>query len=40
VRAAGYDVTHDEVMDALAERYALELTPEQLDAIAAGGHTI
>jgi predicted ribosomally synthesized peptide with nif11-like leader len=36
VRAAGFDVEPAEVMDAFTERYGVELTPEQLDAIAAG----
>ena len=35
-RAAGYDVTRQEVVDALMERYGAELTPEQLDQITAG----
>ena len=34
-RAAGYDVTQQEVADALRERYGAELTPEQLDQITA-----
>jgi predicted ribosomally synthesized peptide with nif11-like leader len=36
VREAGYDVTPDDVLEAFSERYGLELTPEQLDQIAAG----
>jgi predicted ribosomally synthesized peptide with nif11-like leader len=36
VKAAGYDVTQQEVLDAFMERYGAELTPEQLDQIAAG----
>jgi predicted ribosomally synthesized peptide with nif11-like leader len=36
VRASGYDVTPDEVLEAFTERYGAELTPEQLDKIAAG----
>jgi predicted ribosomally synthesized peptide with nif11-like leader len=36
VHAAGYDVTQQEVLDAFMERYGAELTPEQLDQIAAG----
>jgi hypothetical protein len=35
-RAAGYDVTQQEVVDAIRERYGAELTPEQLDQITAG----
>jgi len=35
-RKAGYDVTRDEVQQALMDRYGAELTPEQLDKIAAG----
>ena len=37
VRAAGYEATHEEVLQAFMERYGAELTPEQLDRIAAGG---
>ena len=33
---AGYDVTPDDIQEALVERYGVELTPEQLDQIAAG----
>jgi predicted ribosomally synthesized peptide with nif11-like leader len=36
VRAAGYDVTPDEIKEAFIDRYGAELTPEQLDAVAAG----
>jgi len=36
VHEAGYDVTQDEVLDAFMDRYGAELTPEQLDKIAAG----
>jgi predicted ribosomally synthesized peptide with nif11-like leader len=36
VRAAGFDTTPDEILDAFSERYGVELTPEQLDQIAAG----
>jgi len=36
VREAGYDVTQQDVLDAFMERYGAELTPEQLDQIAAG----
>jgi predicted ribosomally synthesized peptide with nif11-like leader len=36
VRAEGYDVTPDEVLEAFAERYGSELSPEQLDQIAGG----
>jgi predicted ribosomally synthesized peptide with nif11-like leader len=36
VRAAGFDVEPNEVMEAFTERYGVELTPEQLEAVAAG----
>jgi predicted ribosomally synthesized peptide with nif11-like leader len=36
VHEAGYDVTQDEVLQAFMDRYGAELTPEQLDKIAAG----
>ena len=36
VHAAGFDATPDEIRDAFLERYGTELTPEQLDMIAAG----
>jgi len=36
VHAAGFDATPDEIQEAFTERYGVELTPEQLDAIAAG----
>jgi predicted ribosomally synthesized peptide with nif11-like leader len=36
VQAAGFDVTEAEIRDAFLERCGAELTPEQLDAIAAG----
>jgi predicted ribosomally synthesized peptide with nif11-like leader len=36
VHEAGYDVTQDEIKEAFLERYGAELTPEQMDAIAAG----
>jgi predicted ribosomally synthesized peptide with nif11-like leader len=36
VREAGYDVDSDDVLEAFTERYGVELSPEQLDAIAAG----
>jgi predicted ribosomally synthesized peptide with nif11-like leader len=36
VREAGYDATPDEILSAVIERYGVELTPEQLDEIAAG----
>jgi predicted ribosomally synthesized peptide with nif11-like leader len=36
VHAAGYDATPDEILNAFSERYGFELTPEQLDQIAAG----
>lgn len=32
----GFDVEPSEVMEAFTERYGVELTPEQLDVIAAG----
>lgn len=36
VRGYGYDVSEEEVIDAFTERYGVELTPEQLEAIAGG----
>ena len=36
VHAAGFDATPDEIREAFIERYGSELTPEQLDQIAAG----
>lgn len=36
VRAAGFDVNEEEITEAFTDRYGAELTPEQLDAIAAG----
>ena len=36
VHAAGYDAEPDEILHAFTERYGAELTPEQLDQIAAG----
>src|SRR5690348_6921228 len=33
---AGYDVTSDELREAFLDRYGAELTPEQLDLVAAG----
>ena len=36
VREAGYDVTRQEVLDAIMERYGAELTLEQLGQFAAG----
>jgi len=36
VRAAGLEATHDELLQAFMDRYGAELTPEQLDKIAAG----
>lgn len=35
-REQGYDFTPDEVLEALTERYGVELSAEQLDQIAAG----
>jgi predicted ribosomally synthesized peptide with nif11-like leader len=37
VRAAGFDVSSDELREAALERYGGTLTVEQLDRIAAGG---
>jgi predicted ribosomally synthesized peptide with nif11-like leader len=39
VRAAGFDATPDEILEAVTDRYGVELTPEQLDAVAAGSDT-
>lgn len=36
VREAGFDATPDEILDAFTDRYGVELTPEQLDQVAAG----
>lgn len=36
IRAEGFDVTEDEVRDAYIKRYGSELTPEQLERVAAG----
>jgi predicted ribosomally synthesized peptide with nif11-like leader len=36
VRAEGFDVEPEELMEVFTERYGVELSPEQLDAIAAG----
>ena len=36
VRAAGFEATHEELLQAFMDRYGAELTPEQLDKIAAG----
>jgi predicted ribosomally synthesized peptide with nif11-like leader len=36
VRAAGFDATPDEIREAFADRYGVELAPEQLDRVAAG----
>jgi hypothetical protein len=36
VRAAGLEATHEELLQAFMDRYGAELTPEQLDKIAAG----
>ena len=36
VREAGFDVTPDEIKMAFMERFGSELTPEQLELIAAG----
>ena len=36
VRAAGLQATHEELLQAFMDCYGAELTPEQLDKIAAG----
>ena len=36
IHAAGFNATPDEIRQAFIERYGTELTPEQLDQIAAG----
>jgi predicted ribosomally synthesized peptide with nif11-like leader len=36
VHAAGFDVSPDEILEAFTDRYGVELTPEQLDSVAAG----
>jgi predicted ribosomally synthesized peptide with nif11-like leader len=40
VHAAGFDATPDEIREAFADRYGAELTPEQLDQIAAGADPV
>jgi predicted ribosomally synthesized peptide with nif11-like leader len=39
VKAAGFDAQPEEIREAFLERYGSELTPEQLDQIAAGMDT-
>lgn len=36
LRSAGFDASPDEIREAFADRYGIELTQEQLDQIAAG----
>jgi predicted ribosomally synthesized peptide with nif11-like leader len=36
VHAAGFDTSPDEIREAVTDRYGIELTPEQLDQVAAG----
>ena len=36
IRAAGFDVQPEEVREAFLDRYGAELTPEQMEQIAAG----
>lgn len=36
MRAAGFDAQPEEIREAFVERYGAELTPEQLDQVAAG----
>jgi predicted ribosomally synthesized peptide with nif11-like leader len=36
VKAAGFDAQPEEIREAFLERYGAELTPEQLDQVAAG----
>jgi predicted ribosomally synthesized peptide with nif11-like leader len=36
IRAEGFDVTEDEVREAYLERYGDQLTPEQVEKVAAG----
>jgi predicted ribosomally synthesized peptide with nif11-like leader len=36
VKAAGFDATPEEIREAFLERYGAELTPEQMEQIAAG----
>jgi predicted ribosomally synthesized peptide with nif11-like leader len=36
VRAAGFDATPEEIREQVLDRYGAELTPEQLDQVAAG----
>jgi predicted ribosomally synthesized peptide with nif11-like leader len=38
-REEGFEFTPEEMLDALSDRYGVELTPEQLEQIAAGGDT-
>jgi hypothetical protein len=39
VKAAGFDAQPEEIREAVSERYGAQLTPEQLDQIAAGMDT-
>ena len=36
VKAAGFDATPEEIREQVLDRYGAELTPEQLDQVAAG----
>jgi predicted ribosomally synthesized peptide with nif11-like leader len=36
VHDAGFDAEPDEILEAFTDRYGVELTPEQLDQVAAG----
>jgi predicted ribosomally synthesized peptide with nif11-like leader len=36
IRAAGFDASPDEIREEFLDRYGAELTPEQLDQVAAG----
>ena len=36
VHDAGFDTAPDEILNAFTDRYGVELTPEQLDQVAAG----
>jgi predicted ribosomally synthesized peptide with nif11-like leader len=39
VKAAGFDAQPEEIREAFLDRYGVELTPEQLDQVAAGMDT-
>jgi predicted ribosomally synthesized peptide with nif11-like leader len=40
IQAEGFDVTNTEIRDAFVDRYGAQLSPEQLDEIAAGADLV